>query len=136
MSPPKNEESLHGGLQEQIEEYVVALQEGDLDRLLALFEPKAKIVSPLEGTKDPKTFYKHLLDVTQDSSIRLVQHFIGGSGWAAAYLKYDWTLTDGTRTRFEVMDLFRFGDDGRIKELKVFYDPARIRPAYEAIGNG
>jgi hypothetical protein len=133
MSAGAAEGGLRGGLRDRMEDYVAALEAGDLEGVLELFRPKAKIVSPLEGTLDAKTFYTRLFEATEASRVQLLKVFIGDAGWSAAHLKYDWTLSDGTRTRFEVMDLFHFDDDGQIKELKIFYDPGRIRESYEGV---
>ncbi len=117
-----------------MEEYVEALQEADLDRMLALFTPGAEVTSPLEGTCDAVSFYTRLFKVTKASRVRMLQGFLSpDDGSASAFLEYDWTLTNGSRTRFECVDLFGFDEKGSIRSLKIFYDPAGVRSAYETV---
>ena len=47
---------------------------------------------------------------------------------AAAYLRYDWTVNDGTLITFNVMDLFAFHDGGdKVGALTLIYDTPPIR---------
>lgn len=117
-----------------MQDYVDALQEADLDRMLALFTPDAEVTSPLEGTCDAVSFYTRLFKVTKASRVRLLRGFLSGDGLSAsAHLEYDWTFTNGVRTRFECMDLFEFDENERIRVLKIFYDPAGVRSDYETV---
>jgi hypothetical protein len=40
---------------------------------------------------------------------------------------YDWVLKDGTPTYFECVDIFQFAQDGKIKQVSIIYDTAKIR---------
>ena len=47
---------------------------------------------------------------------------------AAAYLRYDWTVNDGTLITFNVMDLFAFHDGSdKVGALTLIYDTPPIR---------
>lgn len=123
-----------GPLEAKVREYVAALESGDLQRMLGLFAPEARVTSPLAGTRDADAFYKLLFESSGASRVRLLES-VEDTRSAAAHLEYDWTLTNGKRTRFECMDLFHFDDEGRIRELKIFYDPAEIRSDYLAVNS-
>lgn len=51
----------------------------------------------------------------------------------AAHFQFDWTLADGTPAPFEVVDIFKFSENGKITELKIIYDSAKTRPAFEEL---
>ena len=47
---------------------------------------------------------------------------------AAAYLRYDWTVNDGTLNTFNAMDLFAFHDGSdKVGALTLIYDTPPIR---------
>ncbi len=121
-----------GPLEAKVCDYVAALESADLERMLSLFTTEARVTSPLAGTHDAQAFYKGLFESTGTSRIRLLET-VEDTRSAAAHLEYDWTLANGKRTRFECMDLFHFDDDGRIRALKIFYDPSEIRSDYNKV---
>ena len=52
---------------------------------------------------------------------------------SAAYLRYDWTVNDGTLLTFNVMDLFAFHDGSdKVRALTLIYDTP---PIWQTAGN-
>lgn len=56
--------------------YLAALNEGSLESVLALFAPKATIVSPLYGVIEAETFYRELFADTNRSVTKLQNIFL------------------------------------------------------------
>lgn len=115
-----------------VEAYVEALDAGDDEAVVDLFAPEAVVTSPLRESVPARQFYTDLIEDSRESQVELVEVFTGDAS-AAAQLAYDWTLSDGTRTAFDCVDVFRFDDEGQITSLRIFYDPSEIQDAYEAV---
>lgn len=116
--------------------YLQALEAGDLTDLTRLFAEDAVVVSPLYGEQSAPAFFRQLLADTDHSVItplRLFYEETERSG--AAHFLYEWILNGGRHVAFEVVDLFRFDDAGKIQELRIIYDTARTRTALEERGD-
>lgn len=112
--------------------YLEALETGDLNSLTDLFATEATVRSPLYGEQPAPVFFRQLLADTDHSVItplRLFYEEAERSG--AAHFLYEWILNDGRHVAFEVVDLFRFDDAGKIEELRIIYDTAETRAALE-----
>ena len=80
-------------------------------------------------------FYTNLFADTRQSDITLLNIFesIENNYTAAVHFKYHWILSDGTPTHFECMDIFKFDEQGKIADMTIIYDTAKLRPAFEAL---
>lgn len=117
-----------------IHRYLHCLETAGYETLMSLFSSDARVDSPLYGKVAAAKFYKDLFKDTSESKITLLNVFKSEDGrGAAAHFKYDWTLADGTSAPFEVVDVFKFSEDGKIIELKIIYDTAKTRPAFEGL---
>lgn len=118
--------------EETIKKYLVQLESGDLETMLSLFSPDAVVNSPLYGQVLAVDFYKDLFADTSKSVITL-KHVLSGDqpGVAAGHFQYDWTMKDGTPTTFECVDMFYFAPDGKIREMTIIYDTAKLRSSFE-----
>lgn len=118
---------------ELCERYLAALNEGNLDAVLALFAPDAQVYSPLYGQRDAPSFYTDLFADTNQSETRLLNVFdTSTTGRAVAlHFEYDWTLANGELVHFECVDVFSLTSDGlKFQALKIIYDTANIRDAF------
>lgn len=116
--------------------YLAALNAGDLDRVLALFDEGATVRSPLYGTQPASDFYAALFKDTQRSQTTLGAVFADGEDprHAAFHFNYVWTLASGAVVTFDVVDLVRLTDDGRrFAELTIVYDTAPLREEFSAL---
>lgn len=110
-------------------EYLSALNAGDLAKVLSLFDPKAMIVSPLYGLVEVESFYKELFEDTSRSKTTLLHVFQAeGSPSIALHFLYSWTLKSGKVVEFECVDVFELTTDRkRFAKLTIIYDTAPIR---------
>src|SRR3989338_189143 len=122
-------------IEKTIKEYLKGLEVGSADKIIKLFSHDAIVHSPLYGEIQAKKFYQDLFKDTSKSKITLINIFVSQSNpnVAAGHFRYDWILKDGTPNSFECVDVFRFDEDGNIKELTIIYDTSKIRTAHEAM---
>ncbi|HOP48170.1 MAG TPA: nuclear transport factor 2 family protein [Desulfobacteraceae bacterium] len=117
-------------VQEICRQYLDALNEGSLEKILSLFDQDAVVVSPLYGEMSAARFYKDLFADTGRSETRLLNifHSVSGTPDLALHFHYLWTLKNGKTVEFECVDVFEISwDSNRIKRLKIIYDTAAIR---------
>ena len=113
--------------------YVAALEAGDLDAVLALFEEDAAVVSPLYGQVSAREFYTAALTDTQASRVELVDvlRSLDDERAVAARLRYGWTLSSGFAAELEAVDLFELNAAGdRFTRLTIVYDTAPVRESF------
>ena len=120
-------------IEKTIKEYLKGLEISSVEKIIKLFSSDAVVHSPLYGEIQAKKFYQDLFKDTSKSKITLINIFVSQNNpqIAAGHFRYDWILKDGTPTSFECVDIFRFAEDGKIKELTIIYDTSKIRTAHE-----
>jgi len=119
--------------------YLEALNAGDLEAVLGLFTADATVVSPLYGTMPARDFYAALFADTQASDTELLNIFDTSAGGRAVALhfRYRWTLADGAKVAFEVVDVIRLTPKrDRFESLTIIYDTAPLRTAWGAVHDG
>ena len=116
-----------------VEEYLSALEDRDLARLLALFADGAIVHSPLYGTLPAADFYPRLFADTRDATLALRSVLRSADGLVAFWFDFDWTLADGTPAPFSVVDIAELDGEGRVRALHIVYDTFRVRPAFDAL---
>ena len=113
-----------------LERYMAALDAGDYEAILSLFDDGARVVSPFLGNMDAVAFFGKLSAASSENNITPMGIFLAADDTpqATAYFQYDWTLKDGTKVTFKVMDLFTFssGSD-KISQMDIIYDTHTIR---------
>jgi hypothetical protein len=110
--------------------YLEALNQGRLDKVLALFEADAMVASPLYGTMPAATFYTRLFKDTRRSETTLLNIFRSThtNTSMALHFRYNWTFRNEKVVSFECVDVFETTADGnRFKKLTIIYDTAPIR---------
>ncbi|TFW00778.1 nuclear transport factor 2 family protein [Oxalobacteraceae bacterium OM1] len=123
-------------LKDLCDAYLAAMNAGDLQAVLALFEPDAQVVSPLYGTMPVDRFYADLFADTGRSETRFINRFESASHAPAVALQfhYRWTLKDGEIVEFDCVDVFALNADrSRFAGLTIVYDTAPLRKAFEAV---
>jgi hypothetical protein len=123
-------------VQELCDEYLAAMNAGDLERVLALYEPDAQVVSPLYGTMPAKQFYTELFADTGRSETRCINRFDASSHAPAIALQfhYRWTLADGVVVEFNCVDVFALNAErNRFAGLTIVYDTAPLRAVFDAV---
>jgi hypothetical protein len=115
--------------------YFKGLETGNLSMILHVFAGNAMIHSPLYGDVPAAEFYAKLFADTRRSDITLLNVFDSTENnyTTAVHFKYHWILSDGTPTHFECVDVFKFDETGKIADMTIIYDTAKLRPAFEAL---
>ena len=111
-------------------QYLDALNEGSIEKVLSLFEPNAVVVSPLYGTIPATTFYQDLFAATKCSETKLLNIFnsISNISTVALHFNYIWTLKSGKVVEFECVDVFEITPDSKqFTKLTIIYDTAPIQ---------
>jgi hypothetical protein len=114
--------------------YLAALNDGNLEAVLALFDSQAVIVSPLYGVVEAGRFYAKLFADTSRSLTKLLNIFqpIDDSPSVALHFHYTWTLKSGKVVEFECVDVFELSRDRtKFQKLTIIYDSSPIRADFE-----
>jgi len=122
-------------VKEICKQYLDALNEGSLEKVLSLFDPNAVVVSPLYGEMPATTFFKVLFADTNRSETKLLNIFesISGNTSLALYFHYIWTLKSGKIIEFDCVDVFEITPDKKkFTKLKIIYDTVPIRADFNA----
>jgi len=116
-------------------QYLDALNESSLEKVLSLFDPDAVVVSPLYGEMPATTFYSALFADTNRSETKLLNIFesISGVSSLALHFHYIWTLKSGKIVEFDCVDVFQITPDkNKFTKLKIIYDTEPIRADFNA----
>lgn len=116
---------------EILNQYLKFLEIANYEEIMSLFAADAVVNSPLYGRVKASNFYKDLLADTSSSKLTLKNIFEGYQDTAAMYFEYVWTMKDGQIIKFEVMDVFDFDINNKIKNLTIIYDTHLIRPDFQ-----
>ena len=122
-------------MREKVQEYLAALEAGDIERVVTLFEPDGWVVSPFLGRMTAREFFPKVAEAS--SGAKLTVHDIltsaEGHSRAVGYFLYDWWLKDGSKVSFECADVFTFNPEtGKISSMVILYDTYPIR---ETVGD-
>jgi steroid delta-isomerase len=113
------------------QEYLQALAQEDLAAILALFSADAMIISPLYGTLPATDFYALLLNDTQASDVKLKDTLVNEQKRSGAlFFQYNWTLENGQKVTFEVVDYLQLNKENLIERLQIIYDTYQTRPLW------
>lgn len=113
-----------------IETYLEALKRGSAGDCENLFTEDGVVISPIYGEKKANEFYRQMFADGSDTKITLLKIFLTedrNSG--ACHFVCDWILKDGTCTTLNVVDIFDFSENGKIKKLMIIYDAQKARKA-------
>jgi len=117
-------------IEDLCKDYLAALNEGSVEKVLSLFAPDAVVESPLYGIKPATSFYHELFADTTNSKTTLLHVFNNTSDNSslALHFQYQWTLKSGKLVEFECVDVFEISPAGdKFTKLTIIYDTAPIR---------
>lgn len=115
-------------------QYIHHLENGETDKIVALFSDKGKVNSPLYGQKNANEFYNLLAEDTINSKLTVNTIFENDkSNSIALYFTFDWTLANNKKVIFDVVDIIEFNDKNKITLLTIIYDTVIARGLYEDI---
>ncbi|MDQ2677862.1 MAG: nuclear transport factor 2 family protein [Actinomycetota bacterium] len=111
--------------------YAAAYSAGDIDGIVAVFDPQAVVADPVDqpafvGHDAIREFFTgthqvaESLDLQITGPIRAVDHF------AAVPLRAVTTMGDSTFA-VDIVDVFTFGDDGLITDMKAYWTGSDIQ---------
>ncbi len=109
--------------------YFDAVHDGDLDKLAGLFAEDATVYFPVRdpvvGREAIRSFYADVfkLYATRTDDCRRI--FRDSQGNVAVEISFVGKLGSGKEVAFEAVDLFT-AKDGRIQELRIFYDSVKV----------
>lgn len=116
--------------------YIAHLSKGDLQQLLVLFAENARVISPVYGEKNYKDFYIQLFADTQTSELSIQGIFEDAeTGKLALHFDYGWTLRNGSKVNFEVVDILEFDENNKIAVLTIIYDTVHSREGLKKLGD-
>ena len=119
-------------MKEKVREYLAALEAGDVERVVTLFEPEGWVVSPFLGRMTAREFFPKVVEVSSGTKLTVHDILISAEGQprAVGYFLYDWWLKDSSKVSFECADVFTFNPEtGKISSLVILYDTYPIREA-------
>ncbi len=117
-----------------IKAYLAGLENGDVLSIIDLFHPSGMVLSPLYGKQPANIFYRDLFSDTNASKITHLESFWAENGKSASVnFIYEWEMADGKLVAFDCVDVFEFDEHNKITLLKIIYDTAATRSAWEAL---
>ena len=109
-------------------EYLRYLENGDIEKVIDLFDENGIVESPIYGIKKAEEFYRELNNETSNSELCLKGVFEQNeSNNLALYFTYKWTLKNNKKVEFDVVDIIEFNSKNKIKKLKIIYDTVLSR---------
>lgn len=120
--------STHAAMEAVVHGYIRALNDADLDAIVALFADDAVVEDPVGsepqcGIAAIRVFYARAmalkLAVELEGPVRVVHHE------AAFAFRVAFVLND-QRTTIRPIDVFRFDEAGRIVQMRAFFGPGNF----------
>jgi SnoaL-like domain len=117
-------------MREAVRQYFAALEAGDVERIVSLFEPNGWVLSPLLGRMTARDFFPKVVEASSRTKLTIHDVLISAEGQprAVGYFLYDWWLKDGSKVSFEAADVFTFNPETkRISSMVILYDTYPVR---------
>lgn len=117
----------HEDMVRAVERYVEAFDKGDPEMVVALFAADATVEDPIgtpihRGHDAIREFYTRSMQASPklalDGPVRT------GGGYAA--FPFSVVLNYGGEKKIEVIDTFKFDDDGKVTEMRAYWSPANM----------
>lgn len=103
--------------------YLEHLENGNIEKVIDLFNENGIVESPIYGIKKADKFYRELNNDTSNSELHLKGIFEQNeSNNLALYFTYKWTLKNNQKVDFDVVDIIELDSNNKIKKLKIIYD--------------
>jgi ketosteroid isomerase-like protein len=116
-------------VQTTIQRYLQAVQLHDYDEVIACFTDDAVVVHPIFGRQPAAGFFQTLFAETAADKLTVKTIFHGADNPAtAAVLFFDeWRSADGTEFKNDIVLIFDFDRDDRVRNLTVVFDTFPVR---------
>lgn len=114
-----------------VQTYVAGYAAGDVDTILSIFAEDAVLEDPVgtpahKGKAALRTFF------SVGIGMKAKLHLLGDvrcAGDSAAFAFAVELEFDGVNKRIEVIDVFRFDDVGKVREMRAYWGPENTRDA-------
>jgi steroid delta-isomerase len=115
-----------------VEAYTKAHSAGDVDAIAALFAPDAVVADPVdkpafEGREAIREFFAGTHQMADSMVLSVTGPVRAVDRYAAAPLQAVTKVGD-SRFAIDIIDVFTFGDDGLITDMRAYWTAADIRP--------
>jgi len=108
--------------------YLEFLENGEIEKIIALFSPNGMVESPVYGSMKATLFYPKLNNDTKSSKLKLQGIFEDNeTSNLALYFNYTWVLKNAKRVAFDVVDILEFDSQHKISKLTIIYDTVQSR---------
>lgn len=114
-----------------VKEYLAALQNQDLNAIVALYAEGATVEDPvgspmLIGTAAIKAFYQRA------TSVKLNAELLGDVRQAGDFVAFPFAITlpnEQGQVRMEIIDTFKLDKAGKITEMKAYWSKENCKPS-------
>lgn len=114
--------------------YLEYLEQGEVEKVIDLFDKNGIVDSPIYGIKKASDFYRELNNDTSNSELTLKGIFEQkDSNDLALYFTYKWTLKNNEKVTFDVVDIIEFNSNHKIQKLKIIYDTVISRKLVDSL---
>jgi steroid delta-isomerase len=119
-------------MKDTVAAYTAAHSAGDVDAVVALFAEDAVVADPVDqpahqGREAVRAFFAGTHDMVDSMELRATGPVRAVGSWAAVPLQAITTIGDA-RMVVDIIDVFTFGDDGLISDMKAYWTAADVRP--------
>lgn len=117
-------------VRQAVAQYFTAARAGDADAWLDTFAPDAVShdpwgAPPHRGHGELRAFFEGITDAFDKVALHEEDVFVSGNAAAVRWIG-DGTGKNGRKVTFEGIDVFTVGEDGKIQELRAYWDPASV----------
>ena len=115
-----------------VERYAAAHSAGDVDAVAAVFAPDAVVADPVDqpahvGRDAVRAFFAGTHEFVDSMELRITGPVRAVGSWAAVPLQAV-SVVGGAKVAVDIVDVFTFGDDGLVTDMKACWSNADIRP--------
>ena len=115
-----------------VEAYTLAHSAGDVDAVAALFAPDAVVADPVdkppfEGRDAIRDFFAGTHQMADSMELKVTGPIRAVDKFAAAPLQAVTKVGD-SRFAVDIIDVFTFGEDGLITDMRAYWTASDIRP--------
>lgn len=119
-------------MQETVHRYAAAHSAGDVDAVAALFAADAVVADPVDqpahhGRDAVRAFFAGTHEMVDAMELQVTGPVRAVGSWAAVPLRAVSTI-GGARVAVDIIDVFTFGEDGLVTEMRAYWSPSDIRP--------
>jgi len=113
-----------------VKAYVDCYNRADLDGIVAIFAPDARVEDPVgspakTGHAEIREFFGAGIAMGAKLSLDGPVRCVANHAAFAFHVTLDW---EGQATRIDVIDVFRFDENGKVAEMRAFFGPENMGP--------